>query len=101
LKEFVMSEATMVAPVSKARKTMLVENFEPYRRDRFGSKIETQAAEINSCLNATPKTLEQIAKESGQSLARVKGHLNFWLVENKRGLGLALKKSDAGYYVEG
>lgn len=66
-------------------------------RDRFGSRVETQAGRINAALTTVPQTLEAIAKASGESVARVKGHLTYWLVNDDRGLGLALVKTDDGF----
>lgn len=69
------------------------------KKDRFGQRVGSQAAAINAALTTEPQSLEAIAKASGQELGRVKNHLKFWLME-KRGLGLSLVKSDAGFAIK-
>lgn len=51
------SESDSIRKVVKARKNV--------ERDKFGNGIGTRAAKINAVMTIVPKTVEQIAKESG------------------------------------
>lgn len=89
-----MSEA---AQAPKGKKTQ-IEGFKVIKTDEYGCRLGELTAKMNSCLGSEPKTVVQVAKESGASEARAKQHLEYWLKE-KRGLGLVLRKSAAGFFI--
>lgn len=41
-------------------------------RDGFGSRLGSQAAQINACITAKPKAVDAIAKETGFAAGRIK-----------------------------
>jgi predicted ArsR family transcriptional regulator len=44
-------------------------------RDRFGSRVGSQAAKIKECLSGKPITAQAIAEKTGLNAGRVRDHL--------------------------
>lgn len=109
-----MATKTMVIGVrgSKAADEVVVPNFQPDVKNRFGNMLIFKGAlgvpaMIDNCLTATPKTPAAIAKETGLSEKRVLEHLEYWTLNREKHLkagktlGLVLQKNEAGYFVTG
>ncbi len=63
--------------------------------DRFNCRVGSQAATINALIGKAPKTVGELAKETGLSGGRVSGHLKAMVERNyvvKKGDGFVVKK---------
>lgn len=63
--------------------------------DALGCRIGSQSAKINEALGKKPKTIEELAKETGLKVGRVQNHVRAHVAKG------SIIKSDKGYALKG